>query len=314
MIVFTDSIEHAELVMTGNRAWRRSVPSGLATAGLQRLWEATYGTRAIRQSKLEAARRWSYLFLVESAAVSHYDLLIDLSRQGDGLPDGLICLAGSGEGFHGFKGRAWSAPKGNLYVAVHLTPQRRLEHSSTCFTVLAAVSVLDAIDRVPGLDCAAGIKWVNDILISGAKVGGVLAYTQSESEVITDVVLGIGLNVETTPPVTPTPFVPRVGALREAAPDPGECQLPRVFQTLVQTMSDNYEELLEGRYAGLLDRYRRRSLVVGREITLCSEKSRSARDILAVGRVQSLSDDLELVLDGYDRPFSRGRLVLDREY
>ncbi|KPJ94123.1 MAG: hypothetical protein AMS18_04400, partial [Gemmatimonas sp. SG8_17] len=121
MLVFTDSVKHADLVI-GSTVWRRSVPGNFATVGFRRLWEAVYGTRTIRESKLEAGPTWRYLLLVESASISHYDLLIDLSRQVDDLPDGLMCLAGSGERFHGFKGRAWSAPKGNIYLAVYLTP------------------------------------------------------------------------------------------------------------------------------------------------------------------------------------------------
>jgi biotin-[acetyl-CoA-carboxylase] ligase BirA-like protein len=313
MIVFTDSTDLAGLV-TGDTPWRHAVSGELSATGLRRLWDAVYGSRVIRQSKLEAASAWSYLFLVEYASISHYDLLIDLSRQNDGLPDGLMCLAGSGERFHGFKGRAWSAPKGNLYLAVHFAPRQPLKHAATCFTVLAAVSALDAIDRVPGLSAAGGVKWVNDLLIDGAKVGGVLAYTQSESELITNAVLGIGLNVETTPSVPPTAFVPKVGALRDVAPEPESCSLSFVFRTLVRTLSDNYQELLAGGYGNLLDRYRSRSLVIGREVTLCSENSRSARDIIAAGRVRALNDDLQLEFEGHDEPLSKGRLVLDDDY
>ena len=310
MAVFSDTIEYAEsaLGMPG-RHWH--MPGSVVPSEVRPLLEAIYGPRTIRESKLEDSSQWNHLFLTESAAVSHYDLLIDLSRREPGLPDRILCLAGSGERFHGFKGRAWSAPPGNIYLAVHLAPSRVVDHAGTSFTVLAVVSVLDAIDDVPGLRGAAGVKWVNDILIGGAKVAGVLSYTQSEGDLVTNAVLGIGLNVETTPSIEPTPFVPRVGALRDVAPDPELCSLPVVLQRLTDAVSINYEEILSGRYLSLVDRYRERSLVIGREVTLCSDHSGSEGDIQAAGRVQALGDDLELVLEGYARPFSIGRLILD---
>ncbi len=310
MAVFTDSIDYADCAL-GAPAGPWQVPGSVGPAEVRPLLEAIYGRRTIRESKLETDSRWNHMFLTKSAALSHYDLLIDLSRREVDLPDRILCLAGSGERFHGFKGRAWSAPPGNIYMAVHLAPARSVEHAGTSFTVLATVSVLDAIDSVPGLRDAAGVKWVNDILIDGAKVAGVLAYTQSEGDVVANVVLGIGLNVETTPSIEPTPFVPRVGALRDVAPDPGLCSLPLVLQRLTDAVSSNYEEILSGRYLSLVDRYRERSLVIGREVTLCSEHSGSEGDIQATGRVQALGDDLELVLEGYARPFSTGRLILD---
>jgi BirA family biotin operon repressor/biotin-[acetyl-CoA-carboxylase] ligase len=310
MVVFTDSIDYAEMAV-GKAAVDWQTPASMVTPKLEPLLQAIYGDRAIRESKLETESRWNYMFLVESATVSHYDLLIDSGRRGVKLPDKVLCLAGSGERFHGFKERAWSAPLGNIYMAVHFAPNQAVERSGTSFTVLAAVSVLDAIDSVPGLAEVTGVKWVNDILVGGAKVAGVLAYTQSEAAAITGVVLGIGLNVETTPSVEPTTFVPRVGSLRELAPRPELCNLQDIVTRLTDSLSNNYEELLKGRYRSLLERYRERSLVIGREITLCSEHSGTGSDVLAVGRVTGLSDDLELIMEGHQLPFSSGRLIFD---
>jgi len=177
--------------------------------------------------------------------------------------------------------------------------------------VLAAVSVLDAVDGIPGLVNAAGVKWVNDILVDGAKVGGVLAYTQSVGETVEGVALGIGLNVETTPVVDPTPFVPRVSSLAHRASDASACTQQAVFRKLIQSLAHNYERLLSGGYDTLLERYRSRSLVIGRRITLCAEESGPEPEVLSTGRVERLTDDLELILEGSETPLSRGRIVLD---
>jgi BirA family biotin operon repressor/biotin-[acetyl-CoA-carboxylase] ligase len=175
--------------------------------------------------------------------------------------------------------------------------------------VLAVVSMLDAIDQVPGLENRAGVKWVNDILVDGAKVGGVLAYTQSDGESTGEVVLGMGLNVETPPRVAATPFVPVAGSLRSATADPDVCTQRYLLEKLILALGRNYGALIKGEYHALLERYKGRSLVVGRDIVLCNEGSDMEVEVIAEGRVVALGDDLELLLEGSAEPFSKGRLM-----
>jgi BirA family biotin operon repressor/biotin-[acetyl-CoA-carboxylase] ligase len=251
--------------------------------------------------------------LVEVAERSHYDLLIELSRAGVRLPDRVLCLAGAGERFHGFKGRSWSAPHGNTYLSVHLRPNRAVKRPTTSFTVLAAVSVVDAIDALPGLERSAGIKWVNDILIDGAKVGGVLAYTQSGGGTVSSAILGIGVNVETEPDIEPTPFVPRACSLKSTATRPEDCNQRSFFAALAAALDTNYRQLLAGGYEPLLERYRERSLVIGHRVTLCADDADEPGrrlDVLAHGRATWIGENLELAIEGYERPFGKGRLMI----
>ncbi|MGD8698552.1 MAG: biotin--[acetyl-CoA-carboxylase] ligase [Gemmatimonadales bacterium] len=308
MLVYTDSTDYAQTVL-GRRADLWSVPASEVSDDLRSLIERAYGAKEIRASTVQNGSPWHHLLLVEVAERSHFDLMIELGRSGVRLPDRVLCLAGAGERFHGFKGRRWSAPRGNIYLSAHLRPNQAVERPASSFTVLAAVSVVDAIDAMPGLEKSAGIKWVNDILIDGAKVAGVLAYTQSAGESISGAVLGIGVNVETEPDVAPTPFVPRVGALKSMAPRPEACTQRRFFTALVAALDANYGRLLAGGYEALLDRYRERALVIGRRVTLCSDEPGDHLDVMAQGRVTGIGEGLELVIEGYERPFTKGRLV-----
>lgn len=324
MIVYTDSLDYAGQVLgQGADGW--SAATSFPTEGIRRVIARAYGDHgdgasrgagaAPLASRVAGPARWRHLALVESAPRSHYDLLIEVSRElaaeGIALTDDLLLLAGAGERFHGFRGRAWSAAPGNIHLSVHLAPRRPIERPGTSFTVLAAVSMLDAIDRTPGLDGRAGIKWVNDVLIDGAKVGGVLAYFDSEGGLITGVVLGIGLNVETDPVPDPTPYVPRARSLRGCSPDPSGCTQGSVFGHLIEALDRNYRRLLDGGYRALLDRYRQRSLVIGREVTICTDDSGpECPDVLASGRVSRMGDDLELTIEGFGEPFAKGRLIL----
>ena len=312
MLVYTDSVDYARIVL-GRSADNWSAPASELSDELRSLIESAYGAREIRESTVHGGSNWHYLFLVKAAERSHYDLLIELSRAGIRVPDRVLCLAGAGERFHGFKGRSWSAPKGNTYLAAYLRPNQPVELPATSFTVLAAVSVLDAIDAMPGLENSAGIKWVNDILIDDAKVGGVLAYTQSAGGTISGAVLGIGVNVETEPDIEPTPFVPRAAALRSVASSPADCTQQTYFSALTAALDTNYSLLIAGGYGALLDRYRNRSLVIGHQVTLCDEEPGSESEVMAQGRVTGIGYGMELVIEGYDRPFTKGRLILESD-
>jgi BirA family biotin operon repressor/biotin-[acetyl-CoA-carboxylase] ligase len=196
---------------------------------------------------------------------------------------------------------------------VHLLPGETKIDSGIPFMVLAAISAVEAIDTMPGLDHAAGIKWVNDILIEGAKVAGVLAYSEGSGKSVDAAVLGIGLNAETTPTVEGTPFVPSVSSLGDHADDPGSCKQSDVFQALLESLDRNYQLLLDGQERDLIERYRQRSVIIGRDVEVCSDDASSPPSVLARGRVRAIGDNLELHLDGHGEPVTRGRLILKSE-
>jgi biotin-[acetyl-CoA-carboxylase] ligase BirA-like protein len=257
---------------------------------------------------------WNLVIARDFAAGSQYDRLIGLAREGCAIPDRTICLAGSGTGFHGFRQRDWSAGVGNIHLTVHFAPHRVIDRFDTVFAALAAVSVVEAVDHVAGLEGAANIKWVNDVLIDGRKVAGVLAYTQTRGAIVTTVVVGIGVNVEHTPVVERSHFVPGVASLRDVAPSPSLVRAADVLRHLLSALDHNYGILLTDGYRPIMDRYRQRSAVIGREVTICAEdrpgKMSLSPQVLVSGRVETIGDGLELYLEGEARPVTGGRLIM----
>lgn len=251
-----------------------------------------------------------HLFLSEFSPTSQFDRVVELVRAGREVPHRTACLAGSGLDFHGFKGRPWSALPGNLHLVVHFAPNRPIDRFHVAFTALAALSVVEALDRVPELRARPCIKWVNDILLEGGKVAGVLAHTQSQGPHVTSAVLGIGLNVETTPAMEPTPFVPRVTSMREFLPHGWPDVQRRALSELLRALDRNYEILLSQGFDPLRERYRKRSVVVGRQVTVCTESSDFSLQVVAEGVVSGLGEGLELLLEGHGKPLIGGRLVL----
>jgi biotin-(acetyl-CoA carboxylase) ligase len=254
---------------------------------------------------------WKYLVLVEHAVRSQFDVLVEILRTGHALPDGLICVAGSGEGFHGQRERVWVAFPGNMHLSVFLSPWRRLDDIATGLIVLPVVSLVQTLDSIPGLENRARIKWVNDVVIDESKIAGVIMHTQSSGGMVTGAVTGIGLNVETVPTVAPTMFVPSVTSVRRHGTDPSACSLSVIFHRFLLVLARNHEKLITGRAVELMDFYRGRSLVVGRRVEVHTDIQGGALQHPAQGTVLAIGDRLELILAGERRPVFGGRVVME---
>jgi biotin-[acetyl-CoA-carboxylase] ligase BirA-like protein len=259
--------------------------------------------------KSEFPGRWAHAFLVEHAPSSHYDLLVKMNQWDNKLPDGTLCLAGSGRKFHGQKQRLWEALEGNIHLAVSLSPHRIIKKFHSGFPVLAAVSLIDALDAFEPLRGRAKIKWVNDILIEGAKVAGFLVHTQSIENTVLTAVLGIGLNVESTPSIQRDPFVPEVSSLRDFIREKSVVDRSKVLRQLLISLDDNYGRLLDGRHDELLKRYRERSLVIGRRVSVVSDDPLDRFREIASGTVIEIGENLELIFKDL-APVTAGRLLL----
>jgi BirA family transcriptional regulator, biotin operon repressor / biotin---[acetyl-CoA-carboxylase] ligase len=119
------------------------------------------------------------------------DLAKELAVQG--APEGTLVVAETQTGGRGRLGREWDSPPGvGLYVSLVLRPLLPPMELPQ-ITLTTAVAVVRAVRRVAGL--APGIKWPNDLLVNGKKLGGILTEMETESDRIRHVVVGLGLNV-----------------------------------------------------------------------------------------------------------------------
>ena len=117
-------------------------------------------------------------------------LAMELAQKG--AVDGTVVIAETQSGGKGRLGRTWLSPSGNLYMSVILRPAVPI-FKAPLITLMGAVAVASGIRkqcRIP-----VGIKWPNDILLSGKKVSGLLTEMSAEPDRIRHIVLGIGVNV-----------------------------------------------------------------------------------------------------------------------
>lgn len=99
-------------------------------------------------------------------------------------------------------GRVWQSAEGNLQASLLLTTTCALEAMAQ-LSLVAGVAVCDAIAGIDEAHArAAGLrlKWPNDILLAGAKAGGMLVEsTQLSGDRVA--VIGVGVNVKEAPVV-----------------------------------------------------------------------------------------------------------------
>jgi BirA family transcriptional regulator, biotin operon repressor / biotin---[acetyl-CoA-carboxylase] ligase len=118
-----------------------------------------------------------------------------------GEPGGLWIMAGSQETGRGRAGRGWTSLPGNLYASLLLRPGVPLATASQ-LSLLAGVAVHDAVyvlaDAVGGAPDLR-LKWPNDLLAGGAKLGGILLESAGNAGEEPAVIVGIGINLAHAP-------------------------------------------------------------------------------------------------------------------
>ncbi|HDL02921.1 MAG TPA: hypothetical protein ENH25_02170 [candidate division Zixibacteria bacterium] len=311
MKVYTDNINFAQKLLKKSIA-PELIDSKSIKSEFHPLFNRLFGSGNIYFCEVESLPIWTNLFIIQHAALSHYDLVSEFCRDNKPIPDGSLFMAGAGERFHGFKGRAWAGLLGNIHLVAYIEPRQPIEHISVSLTVTSAVSVVQTIDMIKNGDINAGIKWINDILIGDAKVGGVLAFTQAEGDMITAAAIGIGLNVEAVPQIEKSDFVPRAGSIGQFFSDSEAVGLNNVFGNLIIRLGENIQLLLTGNYGRLIELYRSRSVIIGRQVEIRPDTNDLEEGNIYSGRVITIGDDLGLYLEGVPESVLSGRLVLLR--
>jgi BirA family biotin operon repressor/biotin-[acetyl-CoA-carboxylase] ligase len=119
------------------------------------------------------------------AVDSTNDHLRDLFLQG--AVEGTVVVAERQSQGRGRHGRAWASPPGGLYLSLLIRPT---PWEASRITLLLAVA---AVRALAPLGITARLKWPNDILVGGRKLGGILA-EGVHSVGGYGLIVGVGLN------------------------------------------------------------------------------------------------------------------------
>lgn len=317
MRILTDCKERLADFVPARTAWAEREAS-LLDKSEQGLWRALAKGSVSWTAQIAVDKPstfWRRVIVIEEAARSQFDVLH--TALGDGLsldgPTAVVAL--TGYGFRGQRDRPWSTIAGNLFLTVGLPVGAPAADLVGGLIMLPAVAVVDAVRACGSIEPGPVIKWVNDILIDGHKVAGVLAASRCRNGLLEAAVLGLGVNVVRTPAIEPTPFVPSAGCLKEAGID---VTLGRLVWCVLDKLAERYRSFIEEGPAGLLRSYREASCIVGRRVRVWGENADrvgvpDTTPPLAAGVVRSIEDDLSLRIDGYEGCVAGGRLALEED-
>jgi BirA family transcriptional regulator, biotin operon repressor / biotin---[acetyl-CoA-carboxylase] ligase len=116
---------------------------------------------------------------------------MDLAYAGEA--EGAVILAEEQTAGRGRAGRKWHSEVGTgIYVTMLLRP-RLSPAQAPVLTMLAGLSLHAAILGQTGLNTE--LKWPNDIVLEGKKIGGILTEMHAEPSHVRFVIVGIGINV-----------------------------------------------------------------------------------------------------------------------
>lgn len=177
----------------------------------------------------------------------------DLARMlaAGGAPEGTAVIASEQSHGRGRLGRRWTSPAGGLYFSIVLRPLLPRERWSL-------ISLAAAVGAAAGAEAVAGVpikvKWPNDLLLDGDKVGGILVEAAEETAVC-----GIGINV-----------IPPAGGTREAqaawlAVRNPQLSLTALASEVLLECERRYVRLYEDAPAVLAE-WRSRSATLGRHV------------------------------------------------
>jgi BirA family transcriptional regulator, biotin operon repressor / biotin---[acetyl-CoA-carboxylase] ligase len=143
------------------------------------------------QSRIDARRRaWIERFERYPQLASTNDHLLASAPPTAGKA--AVCIADEQTAGRGRRGRAWLAPQGSgICLSVGWTFPT-IPQPVASLSLAAGVGVMGALAQV-GVR-GVGLKWPNDLVRGGGKLGGILAELRIIADGRTHVVVGVGLN------------------------------------------------------------------------------------------------------------------------
>jgi BirA family biotin operon repressor/biotin-[acetyl-CoA-carboxylase] ligase len=177
---------------------------------------------------------------------------------------GTALLAESQTAGRGRHGQTWFSPTGvNFYASVLLRPRVHPRELGV-FSLLAALALADAIKE---FGTEPTIKWPNDVLVDGKKVGASLLECAVRGEEVDYVIVGVGANLNVDPSELRAALGPGGGFATSLAGVTGREIDRNAFAAAYLNHLDRWAYVWEMQGSeGILGAWRRREILGGRRV------------------------------------------------
>lgn len=202
-----------------------------------------------------------------------------------GAPHGTAILAGSQSAGRGRMGRSFHSPQGlGIYMSVILRPDcspAQLMH----LTCAVGVAMCDAVEAVCSI--RPGIKWINDLLAGGKKVGGILTeLSLTASGRVDYAVVGIGINCNHSLYDFPEELHAIAGSLAMVT---GQTVSQEALAAAMLTSLEKMSRSLLAEKKAVMESYRRSCVTLGKPVYIVSAPN-------VTGIAEDVDDDGALLL------------------
>jgi BirA family biotin operon repressor/biotin-[acetyl-CoA-carboxylase] ligase len=220
----------------------------------------------IDSTNLEAAR------LIESSNAQFGDVII-----------AKIQSAGKGQ-----QDNVWQSPEGGLYISI-ITASKVSEYLNL-ITFTAGIACIDAIKNISGVN--ADLKWVNDIMYKGNKLGGILTQSFTRGDISTNIT-GIGINANSVNINTDNKSYEAI-SLAELLEDPVDinvllAEICKSFEKYFSKYQQNPETIIA--------KWLEHSNIVGKQIVF------ENNDAEIVGIIQGVNNSGHLIIENREKSY-----------
>jgi BirA family biotin operon repressor/biotin-[acetyl-CoA-carboxylase] ligase len=229
----------------------------------------------------------SYVYLESVDSTSSYLALMDPEEAVHGA---VVAADHQTSGRGRMQNRWYSPPGSNLYFSILLRPDISPQKAPQLALVTAAALVKVFKKIYPGLYPT--VKWPNDILVKGRKLAGILCEMQTEEDKVNRVIIGIGINVNSTSESYPFELRESAISLRDATGAISSRQV--LIASILAEFEKCYELWLQQCLSPFIKVIEDNSAIRDREI-IAVMKNREVRGI-----ARGISDEGYLVIETSD--------------
>ncbi len=198
---------------------------------------------------------------------------------GSGSVEGRVIIAEAQTEGRGRGSRRWHSVVGGLYMTAVLRPMG----AAGLIPLMVGVAVAETIRVAADID--ARLKWPNDILIDGKKVGGILAEMAWLRGKVERILLGVGVNLNNHLPPS------LCGATTLSDEKGAEIDINGFIQEFLNRLEHGLYLLEEGPN-GVLDAWRGLSSMLGKQVEVTTSPGNTV-----MGVAVDIDQDGALVLD-----------------
>ncbi len=177
-----------------------------------------------------------------------------------GAEEGTVVIAQTQRQGRGRFDRVWQSPKGGVYLSLLLRPKAPVERAP----LLTFVAALAVSQTIRSYNVTARIKWPNDVLVDGKKIAGILLESEASGPLVSYVIIGIGVNLNTDLALLSGDVRTSATSLQKELGS--EIDYEEFLSTFFEQFDRCYRLFSASLYEQIIDAWKQQSDVLGRRI------------------------------------------------